>query len=312
MPPPVPVSECPTYSVGLESDVELGPLLEEMLEDWDLAINLPPDGGRMLRLELFCASLEEAEAARMAIAVALEAAGLARKVQLQVRAIPREDWAESWKRHFQRLRLTKRMIVRPPWDPEPSVDGECVITLEPGLSFGTGQHGTTQACLVFLDQLQYWNPRASVLDIGCGSGILAIAAAKLGFPRVSAFDYDPDAVRIARENATINGVAERIDFQVADLTTFDPGEKSCIVLANVLASILIEQVARVTAACSTGGRLVLSGILTRQYPGVHRAYGAAGCLELKTQERAGWLSGCFEVCGASGNTKHSILTKNVL
>ena len=299
MPPPAPVPEGPTYSVGLESDVELGPLLEEMLEDWDLALNLPPDGGRLLRLELFCATRDEAEAARSAIAVALESAGLAEQVRLRVRAIPREDWAESWKRNFQRLRLTRRMVVRPPWDTEPAAEGECVITIEPGLSFGTGQHGTTQACLIFLDRLQYWNPRASVLDIGCGSGILSIAAAKLGFPRVRAFDYDRDAVRIARENAAMNGVADRIDFQVSDLSVFEPAEKSGIVLANVLASILIEQAARVTAACAPGGRLVLSGILTRQYPDVHRAYEEAGCRELKTQEREGWLSGCFERRGIS-------------
>ncbi len=299
MPSPAPAPECQTYAVGLESDAALGPLLEEMLEDWDMSVTLPPDGGRTLSLDLFCAGRDEAEAARAAIAAELDAAGLAGRVRLQIRAIPREDWAESWKRNFQRLRLTRRIVIRPPWDPEPSAKGECVVTLEPGLSFGTGQHGTTQACLVFLDRLQRRHPRASVLDIGCGSGILAITAAKLGFSPVSAFDCDPDAVRIARENAAANNVADRIDFRTADLASFEPAETAGIVLANVLAPVLVEHAARVTAACSPRGRLVLSGILVRQYPDVRRAYEAAGCRELKAQERAGWLTGCFERRGLS-------------
>ncbi|NLE67778.1 MAG: 50S ribosomal protein L11 methyltransferase [Lentisphaerae bacterium] len=294
MPSSAQAPEGATYAVVLESDEEIGPILEEMLDDWDMAVCLPPDGGRTLRLDVFCAAQDEAEAARQEIEAALDAAGLAGRVRLRVRAIAREDWAESWKRNFRRLRLTKRMIVRPPWDSKPVGDGVCDITIEPGLCFGTGQHATTQACLVFLDRLQRWNPRAHVLDMGCGSGILAIAAAKLGFPAVSAFDCDPDAVRIARENAAVNKVADCIQFQVADLASFEPFEKAGIVLANVLASILVEQAARVTSACAPRGRLVLSGILSRQYPDVRAAYSAAGCRELWTREREGWRTGCFE------------------
>lgn len=124
---------------------------------------------------------------------------------IALRRLAREDWAESWKRFFKVEWVSKRIVVKPPWKRVAPRPGRVVVEIEPGMSFGTGQHATTRSCLRLLDELAGKNP-GSLLDVGCGSGILAIAGAKLGFDPVLAVDNDPMAVRIARENARRNGV----------------------------------------------------------------------------------------------------------
>lgn len=219
---------------------------------------------------------------------------------IKVRAVPLEDWAESWKKHFPAIHVTRRLAVAPPWLAMDEGAGLHVVRLEPGLSFGTGQHGTTKACLFLLDCLQQRLPEADVMDIGCGSGILAIASVKLGFSRVVAFDNDPEAVRIARENAVINGVADQIEFGVADLKQQDQHFSPCgIVVANILASVLLASVAAVRArlANAPGSVLVLSGILTVQYEEVRHAYMATGFDEIMRLTIADWTTGGFELRG---------------
>lgn len=204
-----------------------------------------------------------------------------------------EDWAESWKRFFKVVRISERIVVRPPWeryDPRP---GEVVLVLDPGMSFGTGKHATTQACLRMLDELAAENPRRGMLDIGCGSGILSIAAAKLGFAPVKGIDNDPDAVRIAAENAAEN--AATADFAVCDLAQCK--EKAEVVVANVLAPVL-ERHAAAVAGCVRrvpGNALVLSGILDSQYDDVRKAYEALGAVERRSVAVGEWRTGLFEM-----------------
>lgn len=229
------------------------------------------------------------------IRAAATAAGVPEDVPVERTHLPREDWAESWKRFFKTLRVSARVTVRPPWETyEPTRSDEIVVVIEPGMSFGTGLHGTTQACLQFLEKLADEGPGTrSVADFGCGSGILSIAARKLGFRDVLGLDYDVAAVRISGENALANGVGD-IVFRPCDVTT-DSLPVSDIVVANILAPVLIAAAPRIAGAVSRkpDSALILSGILTEQYPDVRAAYLQHGFRECSSRTIAEWTSGLF-------------------
>ena len=170
-----------------------------------------------------------------------------------------EDWAEGWKQHFGLLRLG-RLVIKPSWEEYVPAAGEAVITLDPGMAFGTGTHGTTRLCLETLAELfAAPGPPQSVMDVGTGSGILAIAAVALGAGRVLACDIDPQACRTARENAELNGVAQRMEITDRPLENLD-GEFQ-VVLANILAEENVRLAAELVRRVCHGGILVLSGIL---------------------------------------------------
>lgn len=209
----------------------------------------------------------------------------------EVTTVAQADWAESWKRFFHVEKISERVVVRPSWESYAAQPGECVITLDPGLSFGTGKHATTQACLCFLDRLAAENPCRSVLDMGCGSGILAIGAKLLGFAAVRGFDNDPDCIRVSVENAAVNGV--EISFELDDLShTHGPAD---VVVANILAPVLIEYAAQVAGSLAAGAqaRLVLSGILDAQYDAVRAAYEGQVLVEVGSLLIGEWRSGLF-------------------
>jgi len=242
------------------------------------------------RVQLFLDEAANADDAAAALVNTGRALGFT--IEPEKSLLPREDWAESWKRFFHVEHPSERIVIRPSWEKYTARPGEVVIDLDPGMSFGTGRHGTTRACLAFLDQLAVENSKRDVLDMGCGSGILAIAARKLGFAPVAAFDNDPDAVVIARENAEINRVRD-IDWQVRDLAASEA--QAHVVVANILAVVLIEHAARIAAAVRPGpdGALILSGILDKQYADVRAAYVAQGFIERETLLRDEWRSGLF-------------------
>ncbi|NLF99448.1 MAG: 50S ribosomal protein L11 methyltransferase, partial [Lentisphaerae bacterium] len=231
--------------------------------------------------------------ARAQAALLAAAALLGVTVEPAVTAVTQADWAESWKRFFHVEKISDRVVVRPSWEPYTAQPGERVITLDPGLSFGTGKHATTQACLRFLDRLAAEDVRRSVLDMGCGSGILAIGARLLGFADVRGFDNDPDCRRVSEENAALNGVS--IPFALDDLAHAHP--PADIVVANILAPVLIQFAPQVAASLAAGprARLVVSGILDEQYAAVRAAYEAQGLRQLDTLLIENWRSGLFTV-----------------
>ncbi|MDD4016584.1 MAG: 50S ribosomal protein L11 methyltransferase [Kiritimatiellae bacterium] len=205
--------------------------------------------------------------------------------------LARSDWSESWKRFFHVEKISPRVVVRPSWEAYDAQPGERVITLDPGLSFGTGKHATTQACLKFLDALAAEDPQRSVLDMGCGSGILAIGAKLLGFVAVRGFDNDTDCIQVSNENAAINGV--EVPFFLDDLS--HPHEAADVVVANILAPVLIQFAAQVAGSAAPGpqARLVVSGILDEQYAAVRAAYEAQGLVEVESLLIENWRSGLF-------------------
>ncbi len=241
----------------------------------------------VVRLEVFLEEAAQAEPVTAHIRTAAQLAGIA--VELTQDTLPAADWTEAWKRFFHVEHISERVTIRPSWEAYTAKPGEVVITLDPGMSFGTGKHPTTRACLQFLDRLATGDLTRPVLDMGCGSGILSIAAKKLGFTHVRGFDYDPDAVAVARENAELNEV--QIPYETRDLANnLDQG---AIILANILGPVLIEYAAEVACAVLPGGKLVASGILDTLYPEVKTAFEAHGLVEENNILIGEWRSGLF-------------------
>lgn len=190
-------------------------------------------------------------------------------------------WEREWLQHFHPMRFGRRLFVYPTASEQPVPSGATVLWLDPGLAFGTGTHATTALCLEMIDATD-WQDR-SVLDYGCGSGILCIAALLLGAARGDALDIDPQALISLRENALRNGVWAKIRAlpEQAPLTPVDR------VVANILAQPLIELAPRLAGACKVGGELILSGILENQADAVMAAY-RPWCELLEQRCREGW------------------------
>ena len=176
-----------------------------------------------------------------------------------------EDWAEGWKQNFSAFHVGKRLVVRPSWvDYAPSA-GEVVVEIDPGMAFGTGTHGTTQLCLEMIAELlDHPDPPVTMLDVGTGSGILALGAAALGCPKVVANDIDPDACSVARENINKNNYAEQIEISEQPLDGL-PGQFDLIV-ANIMAEENIRLRHAFMKHLNPEGWLVLSGILKEKEP----------------------------------------------
>ncbi len=250
-------------------------------------------------LSLYFESPEEAEACCRQLSPALaEWQELFEEPLPEARSsvLAREDWAESWKRYFKPRRVSNHVIVRPSWEALPeSRLGDVEVQIDPGMCFGTGQHGTTVACIRFLDQVVETHAGQPVLDAGCGSGIIAIAAAKLGLAPVFAFDIDEHAVTVTRENCAINGVAHLVTAESIDLTEWTSHRQWQIVVANILAEVLIAQAERLAAAVvqDQAARLILSGILHGQFPAVRERYKSLGFDLSATEVIDEWTSGLF-------------------
>jgi ribosomal protein L11 methyltransferase len=209
--------------------------------------------------------------------------------------IRREDWAESWKRHFKPIEIGDALLVKPSWSKRPPRKNQAVVVLDPGLSFGTGQHPTTAFCLRALARHKKTGARRSFLDMGTGSGILAIAAAKLGYAPVCAFDFDSEAVRIARANARANGVHKKLRITRADVTKLPvhPAQQYDLICANLISTLLLSERRRLVAQLNRGGTLVLAGILKTEFSQVRKVSAELG-LKLAGRKTEGeWCSGSF-------------------
>jgi ribosomal protein L11 methyltransferase len=227
----------------------------------------------------------------------LRRAGLAAgPCRIRVRLVKREDWAESWKRHFRPLEIGRLLLIRPSWSRRRPKPGQAVVVLDPGLSFGTGQHPTTRFCLEQIVAARVRGCAQSFLDVGTGSGILALAAARLGFSPVEALDSDPVSVRVARANARLNGVGARIRLRHGDAARLarQGRRRFDVVCANLTDDLLVAHAARLARQLRPGGRLVVAGILGRQFASVQRALAASGLRRTAARAEGEWKSGTFE------------------
>ena len=230
-----------------------------------------PTAGRALVVAYFGDRAAAEAAAKAAVATGAEA---------EVAEIPDQDWGETWKKGLAPMTIG-RAFVRPSWIEVPVPAGLAEIVLDPGMAFGTGTHPTTSLCLAALSDLLAARPGARVLDVGTGSGLLAIGASMLGAGLVAGNDNDPIAIRVARENAALNGVALHLDERdvEAQAGPFD------LVLANILANTLVALAPAIAAQLAPGGVVLLSGILTPQEEEVRAAYLAAGLRPLPGGDR---------------------------
>lgn len=268
------------------------------------------DPSRPVTLRTYLPLDAQTEETRQRVEQALWHFGQMRPVgQLQVRTLEEEDWANAWKQHYRVQRVGERTVIVPSWLEHAAQAGDVVLNLDPGMAFGTGLHPTTQLCLRLLERYVY--PGVNTLDLGTGSGILAIAAAKLGAAPVLALDNDPVAVAVAQENVARNGVESIVTAALGSLgagqqmghwlsgdfgsTEVEPAPATeqplfPLIVANLIAKVLIILAADLAAALAPGGSLISSGIIIDREDEVALALAAVGLEQVERHREGEWIA----------------------
>lgn len=292
----------PLWRVSVTTSIEAEEAVAQLLER---LFHHPPalytnEKTKISKASVYCQKRAEwTSARRTALAEGLKAirdAGLhIGPGRITATRVAREDWSESWKRHFKPLEVGPTLLIKPGWSRRRPRRGQAVVVLDPGLSFGTGNHPTTAFCLRQLARCRKTGQSQSVLDIGCGSGILAIAAVKLGYAPIQAFDFDPQAVRVARENARQNKVSGRLSITRQDVTRlpFRTRHKYDVICANLISDLLLAEMKRIIARLRHGGTLLLAGILRKEFPEIQRACQPFGLTLARCRVEKEWRSGAF-------------------
>jgi ribosomal protein L11 methyltransferase len=206
-------------------------------------------------------------------------------VQLTAKPLYEQDWAVSWREFFGVVETGGRIVVVPTWIEHEVKPGQIEVKLDPGQAFGTGHHETTRLCLAALDGLA--RPGITMLDVGTGSGVLSIAAAKLGVPRIVAIDIDPIAAEIARRNCDANGIGGEVEISAGTLTTDHPGRYE-LVVSNISTPANTALASAFGKIVKPAGDLVLSGILTQDAESVIGAMEAQGFTRVSVAEERDW------------------------
>lgn len=213
--------------------------------------------------------------------------------EIECIGVHEEDWANSWKQYYKPIKTGEKLVIVPEWEEYDPTDGEIVVLMDPGMAFGTGTHETTRLCAMLLEK--YVHPGDRMLDVGCGSGILAICAAKLGAGSCFACDIDPVAVRIAGENAALNQTAQ-VETGVSDLLAQAkkaPGGYH-ICCANIVADVIIRLSPDIGAFMEPDGVLIVSGIITERAEETVSALAAAGWHLIDERKENGWFAGALK------------------
>lgn len=269
--------------VAIEESGSLNRTRDTSLGQWyELPLNDIPEG--QAKVQAYFA--DEAEAQAAAAGVRKLMAELAEYPietgpgEISIQTVKEDDWENGWKQYFKPVRISERMVVKPSWEDYEAKPGEIVLELDPGMAFGTGTHATTALCLRALEKAV--RPGMNVIDVGTGSGILSIAAARLGAERVLALDLDPVAVSSARENVRLGGLDGKVEVVESDLLKVLQNRQTTVglpadlIVANLLAEIVLSFVQDVHDALKPGGIYITSGIITRKSEEVRQALAKAG------------------------------------
>lgn len=216
------------------------------------------------------------------------------KLAIETGGIDDENWAEFWKKDYKPFRIGKHLVVKPGWEEYAPCDGDIVLEIDPGMAFGTGTHETTALCVTLIEE--YMRPGDSVIDIGTGSGILAIAAVACGAKEALATDIDPLAVQVAEENALRNGCGEKITVRQGDLMDV-VDRKAQIVVANIIADVICILAAPARECVEEGGVFICSGIAAEREEKVLRALEAAGFAAPDIRRKGEWVAMACRVGG---------------
>lgn len=210
------------------------------------------------------------------------------RMKVEETPVKAEDWENNWKKYYKPLRIGEHIVIKPTWEEVELIDGDVTVELDPGMAFGTGSHASTHMCLEFLEKTIKKGDK--VLDIGTGSGILGIAALKLGAESVTAVDIDPLAVKIAKENAALNGFSEP-EFKVfeGDLADKVTGEYD-VVLANIVADIICQLSKNVGKYIKKDGKFITSGIIDFKADKVREALSENGINIIEEKNQKDWFS----------------------
>lgn len=201
-----------------------------------------------------------------------------------------EDWSTSWKKYYKPINLTEKLVIKPSWEEYEKKNNEIVIEMDPGMAFGTGTHETTKMCSVLLEK--YIKPGDTVVDLGCGTGILSIIAAKLGAQSVTAVDIDEVAARVSKENCVINGVEDKVTAYKGIIDDLKK-EKSDIIVANIIANVIIDIAGKISSYLKKDGLFITSGIIKERRAEVLDAYEKSGFKCEQIEELGEWVAIVF-------------------
>ena len=207
-------------------------------------------------------------------------------LSVTLQGVREEDWAENWKQYYKPFRLGDHMVVKPTWEPWDVQPGDLIIEIDPGMAFGTGTHETTAMCVGLIEK---YYQGGTLLDVGTGSGILSIAAARLGAKGIVAVDIDPDAVRVARENVEHNGLSDAIQVRKGDLLQ-GLSQQFDFAVANILAPVICMLAAPLKKHLTPHGRFVCSGIIAEAEQDVKNALLSAGYTIDEIQHKGDWVA----------------------
>ena len=210
--------------------------------------------------------------------------------EVQQQVIEEEDWERAWQVHFKSRRLTSRIVVRPPWEEYTPGADDVVLTIYPGMAFGTGRHPSTWLCLWALEELaQAWPPDSEpqVLDVGTGTGILGLAAAHLG-AKVLAIDLDPEALAAVRDNIKLNALQDRV--RADDIPLANIRQQFDLILGNLTAPDLYSLAESLAGRLRPSGQLIISGFLSSDLPKLQERFLSQGLTHLKTHRKDDWTA----------------------
>ena len=209
------------------------------------------------------------------------------RISITETEVAAEDWATTWKAFFKTEKIGTRLVIKPSWEKYTANAGEVVVELDPGMAFGTGSHATTAMCIRALEKTVF--PGCRVLDVGTGSGVLAVSAAKLGAAQVLALDLDPVSIDAAKENVTVNGVEDQVTVRQGDLLSGVSGEFDGIV-ANIIADVIIRLAPQAAGILQAGGFLIASGIIRERLADVVQALPLHGFKVEEITEEGEWAA----------------------